>query len=57
MTKLTGQGNTELEKTWRKSEQGPMTHEDCMLGGPKKTLSLSQFAKANGFSIKTGRRR
>lgn len=49
---------TPMYQAWLKQEvHYQMTAEDHLLGGPRKQLTLKQFAKANGWDIKTGQRK
>jgi hypothetical protein len=53
--KIDGSGNTNLEIQYRKKELNhSMDEADFILGGPRKLLTLKQFAKANRYDIKTG---
>jgi len=55
ITKVDGQGNTPLERSWRLHEQNyQLTPDDQVLGGPRKMLTLAQYARASHYDRTTG---
>jgi hypothetical protein len=49
---------TPLDKAYERDElHHKMTAEDYFLGGPRITLTKSQYARCNGYDIKTGRKK